>query len=239
MAESDKFSLTNCGPLDRALARIGLQSGDPPRLFVRAFLPAVLIWVPLLVLALLKPRIEGGASVSFFEDLSTHVRFLLVVPLLVLVEASIGRRTKQVAAHFVEARLVSAADRPRFDALLRKAGRAFDSALAEALVAGLAAWFVWSAAQSFRTDGLQFWFEEAGPEGVSLSAAGWWYVIGSWLPAFLLLRWIWRYLVWCWVLQRLSRLDLQVLATHPDQSAGLAFVSFGHTAFAQVGFTVS
>jgi hypothetical protein len=239
MAESGKFSLTNCGPIDRALARVGLQSGDPPRLFVRAFLPAVLIWVPMLVLALAKPRIAGSTTVSFLEDLSTHVRFLLVVPLLVIVEASIGRRTKQVASHFIEARLVSTADRPRFDLLLRRAGRAFDSALAEALIAGLAAWFVWTAVQNFRGDGLQFWFEETGPGGERLSAAGWWYVIGSWLPSFLLLRWLWRYAVWCWFLQRLSRLDLQVLATHPDQSAGLGFVSFGHTAFAQLGFTVS
>jgi hypothetical protein len=155
------------------------------------------------------------------------------------VEASIGRRTKQVASHFVEARLVSTGDRPRFDLLLQRAGRAFDSALAEALIAGLAAWFVWTAVQSFRGDGLQFWFEETGPDGERLSGAGWWYVIGSWLPSFLLLRWLWRYAVWCWFLQRLSRLDLLVLATHPDQSAGLGFVSFGHTAFAQLGFTVS
>jgi hypothetical protein len=239
MAESDEFSLTNCGPYDRALARVGLQSGDAPRIFVRALLPAVLVWVPLLLFALAAPRRGQGSAVSFYEDLSTHVRFLLVVPLLVIVEASIGRRTKQVAAHFLQGRLVTQADRPRFDSLLRRAGRAFGSASAEALIAALSAWLVWSAVHSFRTDGLQFWFEEAGPEGVVLSAAGWWYVIGSWLPLFLLLRWFWRYVVWCWLLHRLSRLDLQVLATHPDRSAGLGFVSFGHTAFAQLGLAVS
>jgi hypothetical protein len=239
MAESDEFSLTNCGPCDRALARLGLQSADAPRIFVRALLPAVLVWVPLLLFALVAPRKGQGSAVSFCEDLSTHVRFLLVVPLLVIVEASIGRRTRQVAAHFLQGRLVTQSDRPRFDSLLRRAGRAFGSASAEALIAGLSAWLVWSAVRSFRTDGLQFWFEEAGPEGVVLSAAGWWYVIGSWLPLFLLLRWFWRYVVWCWLLHRLSRLDLQVLATHPDRSAGLGFVSFGHTAFAQLGLAVS
>jgi hypothetical protein len=239
MAESDEFSLTNCGPCDRALARLGLQSADAPRIFVRALLPAVLVWVPLLLFALVAPRKGQGSAVSFCEDLSTHVRFLLVVPLLVIVEASIGRRTRQVAAHFLQGRLVTQADRPRFDSLLRRAGRAFGSASAEALIAGLSAWLVWSAVRSFRTDGLQFWFEETGPEGVVLSAAGWWYVIGSWLPLFLLLRWFWRYVVWCWLLHRLSRLDLQVLATHPDRSAGLGFVSFGHTAFAQLGLAVS
>jgi hypothetical protein len=239
MAESDEFSLTNCGPCDRALARLGLQSADAPRIFVRALLPAVLVWVPLLLFALVAPRKGQGSAVSFCEDLSTHVRFLLVVPLLVIVEASIGRRTRQVAAHFLQGRLVTQSDRPRFDSLLRRAGRAFGSASAEAPIAGLSAWLVWSAVRSFRTDGLQFWFEEAGPEGVVLSAAGWWYVIGSWLPLFLLLRWFWRYVVWCWLLHRLSRLDLQVLATHPDRSAGLGFVSFGHTAFAQLGLAVS
>jgi hypothetical protein len=239
MAESDEFSLTNCGPCDRALARVGLQSVDSARLFLRALLPAILIWLPLLLFALLAPRRSQATAVSFYEDLSTHVRFLLVVPLLVIVEASIGRRTKQVAAHFLQARLIPATDRPRFEALLRRAGRAFGSAIAEALIAGLAAWLVWTAVQSFRTDGLQFWFEAAATEGVRLSAAGWWYVIGSWLPLFLLLRWFWRYVVWCWLLHRLSRFDLQVLATHPDRSAGLGFVSFGHTAFAQLGFAVS
>ena len=236
---AESFSLTNRGPLDRALARVGLKSTEPPRLLLRAFVPALVVWIPLLILALVKPASEDGVAISFFEDLATHVRFLIVVPLLVMIEAGIGRRTRQVAAHFVEANLVKRADRPRFDDVLRKTGRAFDSALAETIIAALAVGFVWSAAQRFRADGLQFWFEEATAEGMRLSAAGWWYVLGSMLPAFLLLRWIWRYLVWCWLLQRLSRLDLQVVATHPDKAAGLGFVTFGHTAFAQLAFTVS
>jgi hypothetical protein len=45
--------------------------------------------------------------------------------------------------------------------------------------------------------------------------------------------------VWCWLLQRLSRFDLQLVATHPDRAAGLAFVSLGHTSFAQLGFAAS
>jgi hypothetical protein len=202
-------------------------------------MPALAVWLPLLVFALARPRTGDAVAISFFEDLSTHVRFLVMVPLLLIAEASIGRRTRQVAAHFVEASLITRADRPRFDALLRKARRAFDSALAEAAIAALAALFVWSAVQAFRSDDVLFWFEEATAEGVRLSGAGWWYAIASWLPPFLLLRWIWRYLVWCWLLQRISRLDLQAVATHPDQAAGLGFVAFGHTAFAQIGFAVS
>jgi hypothetical protein len=239
MTEADSFSLTNCGPLDRALARVGLKSADPPHLFLRALLPPLVVWLPLAALAFLQPRTAESAGLSFLQDLATHVRFLVVVPLLLLVEGPIGRRTRLVAAHFVQANLITPADRPRFDALLRRSGRAFDSTLAEVVIASLAALFVWSAMGNFLADDMLFWFEEAAGGRARLTPAGWWYAIGSLLPPFLLLRWIWRYLVWCWLLQRLSRLDLQVIATHPDHAAGLGFVNFGHSTFALLGFTVS
>lgn len=239
-AAHEDFSLTNCGPLDRAMARAGLKSTAPPRLFVRAFVPAALIWIPLFVLALARPRDGAGAAISFFEDLATHVRFLLVVPLLVIAESTIGRRTKLVAAQFASANLLTAGDGPRFKALLAKAGRALESNAAEAVIGIFAAGFVWTAVRQILGDGTTFWFEEAAPgDGARLTPAGWWYAIGSWLTAFLFLRWVWRYLVWSWLLFRLSRLDLQLVATHPDRAAGLNFVSFGHTAFANLGFAAS
>lgn len=233
------FSLTNCGPVDRALARIGLPSGAPPRLLLRAFLPALLVWVPIAVLAWLASAAGGEPDVPFAQDLATHVRFLVFVPLLVLIEASIGRRTRLAALKFGEAGLVAAPDRPRFEAELRACRRAIDSPLAEAAIGALAASFVVTAIRSFETDGVLFWFEEGSEAGVQLSTAGWWYAVGSVLPPFLFLRWIWRYLVWCWFLFRTSRLDLSLVATHPDGAAGLEFVGFCHAAFAGLVFAVS
>jgi hypothetical protein len=238
--EIEGFSLTNRGPLDRVLVRIGLASTAPPRLLVRAFAPALIVWLPLCVLTLLDTQADRGVAIPFLHDLATHIRFLVVVPILILVEASIGRRTELVAAQFLRANLVKPADRSRYGALLQDAGRAFESGLAEVVIAALAAYFVSLAVRNFTSDGVLFWYETAGPGGGErLAGIGWWYAIGSWLPVFLFLRWIWRYLVWCWLLQRLSRLDLQLVATHPDQAAGLAFVSLGHTAFAQLGFAAS
>ena len=93
VAVAREFSVGPGGPLDRALARLGLKGAEPPQLVVRAFLPALVFWVPLAVLAWLRPAADGHVSVGFFQDLSTHVRFLVFVPLLILVEASIGRRS--------------------------------------------------------------------------------------------------------------------------------------------------
>ena len=238
-AAAGEFSLAPGGPVDRALARLGLRGTEPPRLLLRAYLPALVFWFPLALLAWLRPVEDGGVTVGFFQDLSTHVRFLVFVPLLILVEASIGRRTRLVAAQFSQAKLVPPSDRARFDAQVQRASRAVDSTLAETVIAALAVYFVWSAVKALESDGMMFWSEEAGPSGVRLSAGGWWYAVGSVLPPFLLLRWAWRYLVWCWFLHRLSRLDLRLAATHPDLAGGLGFVSFGHNAFAGLTFAVS
>jgi hypothetical protein len=233
------FSLTDCGPVDRALARAGLTSGESPRALLRALLPALIVWLPLAALAWLSPAHEGGNAVGFFQDLATHVRFLVFVPLLIIVEASIGRRTRQVAAQFIQAELVASADHARFSTLLRQASRAINSTIVELAIGTVAITLVWLAVRKFETDGILLWAEEAGDAGVRLNAAGWWYAIGSVLPPFLLLRWAWRYLVWCWLLYRWSRLELRLVGTHPDLAGGLEFVGFGHASFAGLAFAVS
>ena len=235
----DGFSLTNCGPVDRALARAGLRSGELPRLLLRAFLPALVVWVPLAILAWLSPPEGQEPAVGFQQDLSTHVRFLLFVPLLVLIEASIGRRTRLVALQFVHAELVAAPGRPRYHAALRNCARAIDSTLAELVIAALAVAFVVGAVREFEADGILYWYESIGDDGVELSSAGRWYAVGSVLPPFLLLRWVWRYLAWTWFLVRVSRLELDLDATHPDRAGGLEFVGFGHAAFAGLALAVS
>lgn len=237
--QNTDFSLTDCGPVDRALARVGLKGGESPRALLRAFLPALIVWLPLAVLAWLNPAPEDGSRVGFFQDLTTHVRFLVFVPLLILVEASIGRRTRRVAAQFIQAELVAPADHARFSALLRQASRAINSTIVELMIGTLAIILVWLAVRTSESDGIQLWAEVAGEAGVHLSAAGWWYAIGSVLPPFLLLRWAWRYLVWCWLLSRWSRFELRLVGTHPDLAGGLEFVGFGHASFAGLAFAVS
>lgn len=233
------FSLTDCGPVDRMLTRAGMKGAGSPRLLARAFIPALIVWIPLLLLALFLPHEGEAATVTFLNDLSTHVRFLVVVPLLVLAEAVIGRRTGVVAMQFLDAGLIGPEDRPQFDAVLSKSRRALDSAFAEVIILALAVAFVYSAIRALTGDGFLFWFEEASSGREGLALAGWWYAAGSLIPPFLFLRWAWRYAVWCAFLFRMSQMNLRIVASHPDQSAGLGFVALGHAAFAQVGFAAS
>jgi len=73
----------------------------------------------------------------------------------------------------------------------------------------------------------------------NLTPAGLWYVFVS-IPIvqFLLLRWYLRLFIWFRFLWHVSRINLHLIPTHPDRSAGLAFLgksayAFGPILFAQ------
>ena len=73
-----------------------------------------------------------------------------------------------------------------------------------------------------------------------LSLAGWWCLLVS-RPLFLFLlgRWIWRFIVWALLLRDLAKLDLQVVATHPDRAGGLGFISQYPPVFTALVFALS
>ena len=62
-------------------------------------------------------------------------------------------------------------------------------------------------------------------EVVYTPAGAWSHWVIKPLFQFLVLRWIWRFAVWGWLLRRVSRMDLNLVAFHPDQAGGLGFLS--------------
>lgn len=231
-----EFSLVNCGPVDRLQARVGLTRRDAPRLVRRALITAAVAWLPLLVFALVTPN--RGADFSFFQDVAAHVRLLIVVPILIFAERSIGYRTRLVAADFVASGFVGEKTAPQFHDIVQRARKQADSVWAEVIVLALTYVLVGLALRQVTTDHALFWYEL--PNGTGLSMGGWWYgLVSSPIVTFLFLRWAWRYLVWSWFLRRLSRLELDLPGAHPDYVAGLGFINIGHIAFSIVSFAAS
>jgi hypothetical protein len=70
-----------------------------------------------------------------------------------------------------------------------------------------------------------------------LTPAGFWYVFVS-IPIFqfILLLWYLRILIWFRFLWRVSRINLNLIPTHPDRCAGLAFLGKGAYAFGPILF---
>ena len=80
------------------------------------------------------------------------------------------------------------------------------------------------------------WYSMTGG-GWHLTPAGLWYVFVS-IPIFqfFLLRWYMRLFIWFRLLWHISRINLHLVPTHPDRSAGLAFLGQSTYAFAPILF---
>ena len=200
---------------------------------------ALLAWVPLLLLRLAFPRSGPEPVITFFEGLSVHVRFLLVVPILVLADALIAARTGMTMAAFEFSGLIPDEQRGRFQEMRARTVRLGNSAVAQAVLAGVVALVIGTSIRSQASHGVRWFQEQDAGGGIHLSIAGWWYVAASVMLAYLFGRHLWRYGLWCWLLFRTSRFDLRLVGTHPDRAGGLGFVNVGHAAFSSVPLAAS
>ena len=208
-------------------------SSDSLTLVARRVIVFVLItWVPLLALAAHDGHLlDGDVAVPFLLDGETHIRFLVVVPLLLAAELVVHRRLMPVVRAFLDRDLISGADDERFDVAIDSAFRLRNSVPAElllfALVYGVGVLVVW---RHTALD-VSTWYAHAYAGSHRLYSAGIWYAYVS-LPIFqfLLLRWYYRLYIWIRFLWQVSRLELSLVPTHPDLLGGLGFL--GNTVFA-------
>jgi hypothetical protein len=230
--EPPDFSLVLGGPLFQMWRRTHL-SGDALELLHRRILViSVVAWLPLLVLSVIGGHALGGAiKVPFLYDIEAHVRFLIALPILVAAELIVHTRIRPAVKNFVARRIIVGEDMPKFHAAIDSAMRVRNSVTVEVvllvLVYTLGLW-IWRSQHSL---GAATWY--AMPEGsqLHLTFAGYWYAFVS-IPLFqfILLRWYLRFFIWSQFLWRVSRLNLHLIATHPDRAAGLGFL--GHSAYA-------
>jgi hypothetical protein len=184
------------------------------------------------LLSALQGGLAGGPRTPFFHDVGFQLRFLVVVPLLLLDELVVHRRMRPIVEEFRVRRLVPENEAAGFDRAVAEAARARNSIVVElALLALVYAVGVPFTLGRYIELGDCCWYA-APPSGAGLSLAGLWLVFVS-LPLlqFLLLRWYYRLFIWARFLWRVSRLDLDLEATHPDKAGGLGFLTESLNAF--------
>jgi hypothetical protein len=232
---ADDFSLVIGAPFYRLLIRLGLVRREAPNIVRRIFVLVLLTWVPLLILSLLQGVAYGGHIVMpFLSDFSAYARFLIALPLLIVAEVVIDPRLKRVVKHFVSSDLLHDEEVPAFDSVIQGVTRLRDSALAEAVIFLLAFMPIFLALESatWSGRGVSTWhLIGSGPEAHLSMAALWYIFMATAIFRFILYRWVWRLIVWSILLHRVSRLNLKLVATHPDRAAGLGFVTAGQIRF--------
>jgi hypothetical protein len=238
LEEPKDFSLVLGGPLFQLFRKSHLAGDNLDLLYRRLLVITLFAWLPLLLLSTLGSSAGNLGQLSFFHDVEVHVRFLIALPILVAAELVVHARMRPVVRNFVERRIVPPQDLPRFHGAIESAIRLRNSISLEAglilVVYTLGLW-IWHGRVTLHAP---TWY--AMPGGAwHLTPAGYWYVFVS-IPVvqFILLRWYVRLFIWFRFLWHVSRINIRLIPTHPDRSAGLGFLgksayAFGPILFAQ------
>lgn len=229
------------GPSLGLQTRLRLIEPGQRHVLRRAVLVVLIGWVPLAVLSLLQSSNQRIQSAEwFFSDIGVHSRSLIAAPLLVIAETVCAARLGAIARCFLDGGLIQEQDRPRFDATVASVRKLLDSTTVQVVLIVLSYAVVAELALSIPFEKLQGWYKAPGEAGNSLSLAGWWNALVS-VPLLLVLflGWMWRLTIWTRLLWLISRFDLNLIPTHPDRVAGLAFVGYSVRAFSIVALAAA
>jgi hypothetical protein len=228
--EFHDFSLVLGGPLYQFFRKSHLTGHDLEHLYRRVLVITGIAWLPPALLATKGELLGGAGRLAFFHDVEVHARFLIALPVLIFGELVVHSRITPIVRRFYERRIVPAKDLPRLDRAIESAVRLRNSIPAEAglilLVYTFGLW-LWNGRIPIQS---ATWYAMPGGRW-NLTPAGYWYVFVS-IPIvqFFLLRWYWRLFIWFRFLWQVSRIKLNLIPTHPDRCAGLAFL--GRSAYA-------
>src|SRR6185369_15382210 len=116
-----EFSLVRGDAFFRAQRALRLIPAHGLGVARRAVLAVLVTWVPLVVAAAVANRLLPGAGDEpLLQHFGVHVRLLLAVPLFIIDDAVAHSVFSEIAPHFVRSGLVTAADRPRFVAIVQR-----------------------------------------------------------------------------------------------------------------------
>lgn len=219
----------------RLLEQHSLQTGRRTAIFV------ALAWgVPLLLSFAAGRAIGTSVERPYLFDLGVWARFAIAIAAFTLAEGRVEEQLKQTLLQFTKAPLISPASFEGAASAVAAALRQRDSRVAEIICLALAYAFSFASLLNVASGTSHSWAVITAPSGGSLTAAGWWCIlVSSPLFFFLLLRGLWRHIVWSILLRRIAALRLRLVTSHPDGKAGLAFVGRYPNVFALFVFGVS
>jgi hypothetical protein len=160
------------------------------------------------------------------------------LPLLIGGELLVHQRLRLIVGPFVDRNIITEAVLPRFRDVIASAMKLRNSVAIELILFILiyfGGYYLWNSISGMAKieEGAGTWFAIPTASGTRLSPSGYWYVFASRpLFQFVLFRWYLRLFIWSRLLWQTSRLELNLIPTHPDRAAGLGFLGVSSAAFA-------
>lgn len=232
------FSLTSGGPTYEFMRWSHLSGDRVQSTTKRVLIFSGVTWLPLLILSLLEGNfINSNLTIAFFDHIQGHVRFLIALPLLIGVEPYVRFQLGHAMQRFIDRDIIRVGEISKFEKAIAAAHRLRNSVLLEVAILVFVFTFgvwLWTGRSPI---GSVNWYASNTEEGLTLTYAGFWFFLVSMpLFQFIMVRWYARFLILFWLLWQVSRLKLNLLATHPDRAAGLGFLGRVTYAFTPILF---
>jgi hypothetical protein len=230
------MSLVRGGPFYRAQVKFKLVESRKWNIGRRILFAVCITWLPLILFRLLG---DPARLMELITDYRIYSRLLIAGPVLFLAEPIMESRFRLLLDHIRESRLLVGPDLAKMHEILAELRRYRDSILPELAFLLLIFSRVFTAHKflGYQTIGT-FGYQTA--TGIHLTPAGWYMMLVS-VPffQFLALVVLWKWLLWTVFAFRLSKLNLQLIPSHPDENGGLGFLSISTQAFVPLSFAAS
>ena len=239
--ESFDIKFVRQGPLFRYQRRFRLIKSDHELSIARRILIAILItWVPIMMFALWQGQIINHAD-PLLRHFGVHSRCLIAIPLLIVAEGLAESLMPLIVGEFVKSGLVREEQLPAFRQTIENAKSLLDSLIAFiVIVVGSMLIAVFALTHISDVHETVWAMEPQGQDFGSLGLAGWWFILVS-KPIYCILVgcWLWRLVCLCASVRSVSKLDLALAPTHPDQVGGLGFLEEAVVIFVPVVLALS
>ena len=221
-----EFLIARGGPFYELQKQLGLLHENAFRAGPRALIFVFLAWVVLFLLSLIEGHAFGSFSdYPFIMALVPWSRYFVAVGLFVLMERQLEERLRILFGQFVRAPILAPDSFEPAARAVNRAQQRRDSRLAEAVCMLLALLSSVVTYSILTSSDVSTWAIQLSGDARQLTLAGWWAVlVSNVIFSFLMLRWLWRHVVWALLLRDLARLELRLVANHPDGYGGLAFI---------------
>jgi len=204
---------------------------------VRILVLSGIAWLPLVVLTLIDGTLYAkDITMPFLKDIVPHVKGLIVIPLLVMADNVIEPMMNRVVKYLRSSGVVPDSEHVRFDSAVERLAYLMNAKWMQLILVLLAILVSWLLQADYvdmwKERGVTSWALHLENGDVDETMAGMWFLlVASPMVSFLVYRWIWRFIAWTGFLYRVSRMELELYASHSDLAGGLGMIGAGQALF--------
>lgn len=232
-----RFFLFEGDLVNRLFAKIHIGGKSPLDLILRILVLLGVTWAPMAVLAYFGPRPENAAA-DFFYDFAAYAQFFVGLPLYVIAERIVERGLLTAARNFASSGVIRSEDLPKLrkvegdTARLRKERWPEIVCIAAAYIMSLS---TIGSELFWPTNAMATWHVQKTGMTAAITPAGLYAMLVA-LPiqTYWWVRWVWKIALWYRYLREVSRFRLALVASHPDRTGGIGFLSEVQAKFAIV-----